>query len=1125
MKKGKNFLLLTGITCALALCSCGSKPSFELTINKDEGVNQVTLYDGETVFTDLDNVEEGKELKAVIDLKDDYEITAVELDGDPINVTEGSYVFTMPSKNATLSVETSEIINAYALTLDYDSGVASAKVYQGSSELTNLSQVNEGSELTLKLTLNNKFKVKEVKLGQTSLTGDNGEYSFVMPSKNETITITTEEIIYSYALDLELDNGVESAKVYLNNNEEVTDLSKIDEGTALYLVVEVKQNYGLSEVTLGETVLSEENDKFNFVMPSKNETLRVTTALLTGRVTVDNDETKGSYVLKVNGEASSDGNYRFGDTLSIEVTPNDGYKVANVLVNESPVSLTENVYEFEAALASYAIEISYAEVYKLSYKELSVPSSGFISESKILVNNVEYTSGYSIAEGDEVKVVLTAASQYNNFERNSKYFYLHVNNDVYHGDDVNNASLSDDFNTLTFNFTMPSNDVNLFLAYNNSRTDASNSSAISIELEENEHLSYYGYSSDDLYNQYGFAPTFVRDPGYVIEQIIITYEDGSQETLSESRYMPTFVNDVSLNWSYGARLQGNAKFTFVGEVRTISNINYVGLDEVKTSYGSFATSAVEGEVVSVSGISAVSNMKVISNITFDGVETFSLNPNPYDDTWSYSFTMPANEVTISFVFEDLVPLTYEANEHLAKVEFRKQNNSYSDNIITHAKAGSTVYVFVTAQSGYLLGDAIDENGTHYTYDSYYGSYQVVVGEEGLHLTFEVNVAYSISVDPSSTQYVRTTINGGSQAIEGATIQFTYIVSNPAKKIKRVYLADNNGVEIEGVVISSSNNGSYTNCSFTMPAQSVVISYELEDAASYNTKINFHLGEGVADTSVITSFGLYNEATSIYQFSENMEIDLIEGTTVRLNVGLSRGYKISATYTYLDANEESKVVDINASSVSNGMTSFNAFTVPANITSIDFTIVKDTPLTLTVTHDETITEEEFASIEYQILVNNQALEDGASLYSGDGVRVNILTSVDGYQYQAKITDAEGNTLAQGQPISTNITITLTKVAAYKFSIVNNLPNYGSVGTNLILSDGSKYYYDTTIYASGLTGSLNLTAYTSYDVDYVLTVGGEVVDSGVLPGNYSYTLVTTKTFNVDGDIVITYNEHIA
>ena len=72
MKKGKNFLLLTGIACALALSSCGSKPSFELTINKDEGVNQVTLFDGETVFTDLDNVEEGKELKAVIDLKDDY---------------------------------------------------------------------------------------------------------------------------------------------------------------------------------------------------------------------------------------------------------------------------------------------------------------------------------------------------------------------------------------------------------------------------------------------------------------------------------------------------------------------------------------------------------------------------------------------------------------------------------------------------------------------------------------------------------------------------------------------------------------------------------------------------------------------------------------------------------------------------------------------------------------------------------------------------------------------------------------------------------------------------------------------------------------------------------------------
>ena len=300
---------------------------------------------------------------------------------------------------------------------------------------------------------------------------------------------------------------------------------------------------------------------------------------------------------------------------------------------------------------------------------------------------------------------------------------------------------------------------------------------------------------------------------------------------------------------------------------------------------------------------------------------------------------------------------------------------------------------------------------------------------------------------------------------------------------------------------------------------------LEPVEYTHNKSNFELiDSNINKLKIKDNLTVVMEATSIYQFSENMEIDLIEGTTVRLNVGLSRGYKISATYTYLDANEESKVVDINASSVSNGMTSFNAFTVPANITSIDFTIVKDTPLTLTVTHDETITEEEFTSIEYQIIVNNQALEDGASLYSGDGVRVNILTSVDGYQYQAKITDAEGNTLAQGQPISTNITITLTKVAAYKFKIVNNLPNYGSVGTNLILSDGSKYYYDTTIYASGLTGSLNLTAYTSYDVDYVLTVGGEVVDSGVLPGNYSST-VTTKTFNVDGDIVITFNKHVA
>lgn len=71
-EKRKNFLLLTGIACALALSSCESKPSFELTINKDEGVNQVTLFDGETVFSDLENINLEKKNKNIIILPESY---------------------------------------------------------------------------------------------------------------------------------------------------------------------------------------------------------------------------------------------------------------------------------------------------------------------------------------------------------------------------------------------------------------------------------------------------------------------------------------------------------------------------------------------------------------------------------------------------------------------------------------------------------------------------------------------------------------------------------------------------------------------------------------------------------------------------------------------------------------------------------------------------------------------------------------------------------------------------------------------------------------------------------------------------------------------------------------------
>lgn len=60
------------MACALALSSYESKPSFELTIDKDEGVNQVTLYGGETVFSDLENINLEKKNKNIIILPESY---------------------------------------------------------------------------------------------------------------------------------------------------------------------------------------------------------------------------------------------------------------------------------------------------------------------------------------------------------------------------------------------------------------------------------------------------------------------------------------------------------------------------------------------------------------------------------------------------------------------------------------------------------------------------------------------------------------------------------------------------------------------------------------------------------------------------------------------------------------------------------------------------------------------------------------------------------------------------------------------------------------------------------------------------------------------------------------------
>ena len=950
--------------------------------------------------------------------------------------------------------------------------------------------------------------------------------------------VTVDEPVY-HKLIVEADSGVESVSIK-DGDTVVSDLTRIEEGTELTAVIDLKEDFEISAVTLDGSAVSATGGSYVFDMPTKDATFKVTTKSVAAEeatITVTNDDTKGTYTLAVGGTAVSDGKVSVGDTVKLTVTPNSGFAVSTVTLDGTAVTLTEGAYEFTVTKATHAIVIEYVETtVNVSLSVYNEPTTGFYTGYQLLSGEEDITEGGEVEVGSDLKVVLKAENDYNNFVEDEyrstrDKVYLHVGDKIYHGDDEC-AELSEDFKTLTFTVPAPEADAELVVAYNSNRAKKDSTTGVIVKFAENENLEVFGYSETDKYESYRFTAVLKRKPGYTITKVVLNYEDGTSAELTESYMLPSFSNDISKNWGIdGSYIKDNMTISFEGEVKEVFKISYINGDNAKADVA-FDSNKVPGEMVNVYNIRSTDSTKSISEIKFTGVEC-TATYSSYSDTWSYNFTMPENEVTIEFVFEDLLELSYTANENLESVVFRSSSNIYDNsNIITHAKAGATVYAFAKPKDGFLLGSATDNAGNTYQPRHDYGEssyYQVTVPEDGLVLTISCDVGYSVTVDSTSTSQVSTNLSSGDLAVPGSTFNFSYRPTSSLYIVKEVYLTNTDGERVDVAITPTSTSGTTTYCSFTMPAYDVVIHYTVEQAATFKTAVNVSVPQGTTLGEVMTNFMLRNSdsGVNLYSYTEGLTVDLVEGTSTSLSVQVAHGYEVSASFTYTkdgsDVTEE-----IKTSSVSGGYYSFTSFMVPANIKSIDIVITKATPVGVTITHDATVTDEEFGALEFEYTVNNKGAENLNSVYKYDTIGVVVSTEAEnGYVYLVEVTDSKGNPLeTRGENqyyVTGDFTITVTKTQAYSFSVVYSPDLY--ISANLSLSNGETLYSDELIFGNGLTGFVRV-SYSSVSVDYVVTVGGEEVDTGSIlydPANYG-AVGQTNSFEITGDVVVTFTAHV-
>lgn len=226
---------------------------------------------------------------------------------------------------------------------------------------------------------------------------------------------------------------------------------------------------------------------------------------------------------------------------------------------------------------------------------------------------------------------------------------------------------------------------------------------------------------------------------------------------------------------------------------------------------------------------------------------------------TYTFTMPAADVTVSAAFEPVKAKTYSVtinNSDHGKVEADK---------ITDVEAGDTVTLTVTpADDMYTLAQ-LAENGLKVTYTDAAGTAQpveVAEGTEANTYTFEMPAAdvtvaaqftvvkYGIEVKVEGEGTVTFTDDGETRFAEGTKVTAnikpkgtTYVLT------EAMYYVGNTGENITKAV--NDGGGEYT---FTMPANHVKIEATFGEAPS--TEPETRTAHGAAEKTTITAMAVF-----------------------------------------------------------------------------------------------------------------------------------------------------------------------------------------------------------------------------------------------------------------------------
>ena len=741
------------VTSALTLTGTVAINVYSVSFTNPTGAKFSILYQGRWYYASPLSISHGSTIRVQVDPDTGYQVDSIKLGSTAITNGSDHTITAASSLTATASLKT------YTVTISNPTG-ASISAVVGSATYTSTFTAKHGTSIKYTITAATGYNVTSFTYGGTSITSGSSQ------TLTGDVTVTAAAALKTYIITItQPSNGT----IKVGSNTSTFTAKHFDSYT---VTLTPSTGYSVNTLTWGGTSITN-NSKQTVTGPV---TITGSTAAIPQAITIT-QPSNGTIKVRYNGkDYTSSFNVPYNSSITINATPNTGYKLSTLTYGGSTISngTSKTVTGPVTITGSFSILSNGVS--------FSQPTNGSI---KITYNGTDYTSSINnVTYGSKVKVTVSANTGY------------YIDSITANGTTITNGSEL----TVTSGINIV---ANICLIYRVLNVDASTHQSYTLKLTTN---STYGgtlpsYTStatksaqSNLSVPYGttYSVTYTADAGYtasaakngtITTDTRITHENGILKYFNISIGAvtnQTYTLKLTTNSTYGGTLPSYTATTSNAQTLSVPygttySISYTA-NSASAAYTYTASSSVSGTVTSATSIAAKSATATLRyytlNIPATSHQSYTLKLTTNS---TYGGTLPnytstatkAEQKNLSVPYGTTYSITYTGDAGYT-AGATKSGTVTANTTVTHNGASLTPYT-VTISSGSNQTITVTCGGKSYT-----SSFTATYGQ-----------TWTASISPAAN-YIAGTLSATSGTITGpVTISATAATAKPKLTLNAV----------------------------------------------------------------------------------------------------------------------------------------------------------------------------------------------------------------------------------------------------------------------------------------------------------------------------------------------------